>query len=54
MSDLDFRSPWERIIDQRAAEIMAEAKRMAESARRCIGQLTRVDHLHRKLERANK
>lgn len=32
MTDLD------RIIEQRAAEALAECKRMAESARRSIGQ----------------
>jgi hypothetical protein len=49
-AEFDFRSPHEVLIDQRSAEIMAEIKAMAESARRSIGQLTRIDHFRRRCQ----
>lgn len=37
-------------VDQMAAEVQAEVKRMGESARRSIGQLTRPDHWRRRVK----
>ena len=49
---LEFRSDWERRIDEQAAEIQADTKKQFEQLRRSIGQLTRRDHLHRKINQA--
>lgn len=49
---LPLRPANEALIERRADEIKAEVIRMAESARRSIGQLTRLDHFHRRMERA--
>jgi hypothetical protein len=48
--ELDFRTPYERVADERAAAASAEILAMAESARRSIGQLTRADHWRRRVK----
>jgi hypothetical protein len=46
--NIDFRTPIEILLDELEAQAKAEIKAMGESARRSIGQLTRLDNFWRK------
>lgn len=48
---LPIVSEVELLIERLASEAHAEIKAMAESARRSIGQMSRLDHFHRRVAR---